>query len=463
MSGRGTRQVDRKMALSFRKRQLRHGLLLALFLLVLPVGLGAQDWLRAETGLGVAKTRVGVADFVGRDGASEPWAALFSAVVRSDLDHSGVLELVNRSLYPPDVPAVPGQLSHAEWSTPALMVEFLAFGNVTVGQRNFSIEAWLYDIRNSNAPPVVVRVFAAEASDAQIRKFAHQFADEIVARLSGVNGIASTQIAFVSARGNNKEIWVMDYDGAGQRQLTFLDSIALTPRWSPDCSRIAFTCYQASGTLLTPQICVYSNSTSRPNLWMQSAGINAAPAWSPDGAKIMFTSSRFGNPELFIAEADGNQARQVTNSMGANVSAVFDPVTGNRVIFVSDRGGLPQLYMMNADGRDAQKLPLPGLEYVVDPAWSPNGKLLTFSSRRLNGNFDLYVMDLASRQLIELTRDAGRNERPSWAPDGRHIVFESTRTGVRQIWSILADGTRPRQLTAVGQNESPNWSPDAVH
>ena len=182
--------------------------------------------------------------------------------------------------------------------------------------------------------------------------------------------------------------------------------------------------------------------------------MNAAPAWSPDGANIMFTSSRFGNPELFIAAADGNQARQVTHSAGANVSAVFDPATGNRVIFVSDRDGLPQLYMMNVDGRDAHKLPLPGLEYVVDPAWSPNGKLLTFSSRRLNGNYDLYVMDLASRQLMELTRDAGRNERPSWAPDGRHIVFESTRTGVRQYWSILADGTRPRQLTTMGQNES---------
>jgi TolB protein len=101
---------------------------------------------------------------------------------------------------------------------------------------------------------------------------------------------------------------------------------------------------------------------------------------------------------------------------------------------------------------------LPDMGYVIDPSWSPNGALLAFSWRRPSGNYDLYVMDVASRQLVELTRDAARNERPSWAPDGRHIVFESTRGGTRQIWVMLADGTQARQLTSNGHNESPNWS-----
>jgi len=114
---------------------------------------------------------------------------------------------------------------------------------------------------------------------------------------------------------------------------------------------------------------------------------------------------------------------------------------------------------MGADGTEVQKIPLPDMGYVIDPAWSPNGQLLAFSWRRPNGNYDLYVMDIATHALVELTRDAARNERPSWAPDGRHMVFESTRTGTRQIWSMLADGSVPRQLTTDGQNESPNWSP----
>ena len=438
---------------------LGYGVFLSLILLLSPLGLAAQDWLRTATGLGGIRTRVGVADFVPRDGASEPWATLFSSVVRNDLDYSGILELVSKSLYPLEAPPLPGLLNYATWNAPPVSAQFLAFGNVTVGQRNFSVEAWFYDLQNRGSP-IIVRVYAAEATDAQMRRFAHQFADEIIVKLSGgMPGIASTQIAFVSARGVDKEIWLMDYDGNDQRQLTFLHSIALTPRWSPDSTRIAFTCYPTSGTVLTAQICLYSTITNRETSWQQFEGMNTAPAWSPDGGAIMFTSSRYGTPELFIADANGNHVRRVTHSMGADISAAFDPNTGQRVAFVSDRGGLPQLYTMNVDGEDTQKLPLPDMDYIVDPAWSPNGQLLAFSRRRPNGNYDLSVMDLVSQQVVDLTQDAGRNERPSWAPDGRHIVFESTRTGVRQVWSMLSDGTRPRQLTTLGQNESPNWSP----
>jgi TolB protein len=115
---------------------------------------------------------------------------------------------------------------------------------------------------------------------------------------------------------------------------------------------------------------------------------------------------------------------------------------------------------MNADGSNAERVILEDMGYVIDPAWSPNGQLLAFSWRRPSGNYDIYVMDIATHSLVELTRDAARNERPSWAPDGRHIVFESTRTGSRQIWTMLADGSQPRQLTFDGQeNSSPNWSP----
>jgi TolB protein len=103
-------------------------------------------------------------------------------------------------------------------------------------------------------------------------------------------------------------------------------------------------------------------------------------------------------------------------------------------------------------------LDVPDKGYLIDPAWSPNGQILAFSWRRPDGNYDIYLMDMGSRDLLQITRDTGRNERPSWAPDGRHIVFQSNRSGTWQIWSMLADGTQARQLTSSGQNESPNWS-----
>ncbi len=125
--------------------------------------------------------------------------------------------------------------------------------------------------------------------------------------------MASTQIAFVSTRSGNKEIWAMDYDGANQHQLTSLHSIALTPRWSPDADRIAFTCYPTAGSILSAQICVYSTVSSRLLNWPRYRGTNSSPAWSPDGTKIMFMSSMLGNPELFISRG-GRQPSEAADA-----------------------------------------------------------------------------------------------------------------------------------------------------
>jgi TolB protein len=432
------------------------------FCLFGPPPASAQDWFKTGTGLGVSKARVAVADFVPKDAPSQPLATLFSDVVRSDLDYSGIVDLVSRSYNPLQSPGAPAEVNFKAWSDAPASAQLLAFGNFTVTGNNLEIQAWLNDVRDPSLPSVIGKVYRGEATEAQTRNFAHQFADEIIGKLSGgLPGIASTQIAFVGNRSGNKEIWAMDYDGENQHQLTQLHTIALTPRWSPDASRVAFTCYAqpGSGGVLTAQICVYSTLTSHLISWPHFRGTNSSPSWSPDGSQLMFMSSMLGSPELFIADASGQHPKRLTYSNGANTSPSWNPKTGQQVAFVSDRGGIPQLFIMNADGSNQSKVNLPDMGYVIDPAWSPNGQLLAFSWRRPNGNYDLYVMEIVTQQLVELTRDSGRNERPSWAPDGRHLVFESTRTGTRQIWSMLADGTEPRQLTKQGQNESPNWSP----
>jgi len=251
----------------------------------------------------------------------------------------------------------------------------------------------------------------------------------------------------------------MDYDGGNQHQVTHQKSISLTPRWSPDATRVAFTCYVPFRGITSPQICIYSTASNKLISFPRYRGSNSSPAFSPDGSQIAFMSSQNGDPEIYVADSGGGNLHRITFAAGVSTSPAWNPKTGKQIAFVSDRGGDPVLYLANSDGSNVEKLDLPDMGYSVDPSWSPNGQLLAFCWRRPSGNFDLYVMDVVSRQLVELTRDAGRNERPSWAPDGRHIVFESTRNGVRQIWSMLADGSQPRQLTFEGQNESPNWSP----
>ena len=438
-------------------------LLFAVFLVALvSVQLQAQDqaWIHTGTGLGVQKFRVAVAPFAPQGSVAPALAQEFSDVVRADLDFSGIIDSVSASFFPSQAPSQPSELNFEAWSSAPASSQFVALGNLNGTGTDAAIQAWFFDVRNPSSAPLISKIYRGQAVDQQVRLYAHQFAEEILEKLSGgVPGIATTQIAYVSSRSGTKEIWVMDYDGAAQHQLTHLKTISLTPRWSPDGSRVAFTCFEPGRNgVVSPQICMYSMITDKLISWPRWSGTTSSPSWSPDGSQVMFMSSMQGDPELFVADANGNHPKRLTFSVGVNTSPAWNPKTGQQVVFVSDRGGTPQLYTMNSDGTNVDKIALPDMGYVIDPAWSPNGEILAFSWRRPDGNYDIYLMDMASHQLAQLTRDAGRNERPAWAPDGRHIVFESTRTGSREIWSMLGDGSQVRQLTTQGTNESPNWS-----
>jgi TolB protein len=435
---------------------------LALLLLALSVSLpaSAQDWFKTGTGLGVSKVRLAAPDIALRTPTAQPLEKTFHDVLWSDLEYSGILDMVSPSFYPTQVPGQPSELRATDWTAAPANAYMVAYGNMTADGTSLAVAGYLSDVRNPTAPIALQKIYRGDAKDSDARKLAHQFADDIIGVLSGgIPGIAQTQIAYVSSRGGNKEIWVMDYDGANQHQLSTLRSISLTPRWSPDATRIAFTCYVPYRGITSAQICLYSMDSNRLISFPRYRGTNSSPAWSPDGSEIAFMSSQNGDPEIFTSDLNGGHLKRVTFAAGVSTSPAFNPKTGKQIIFVSDRAGSPVLYLSNSDGSDVQKIDLPDKGYVIDPAWSPNGQIVAFSWRRPSGTYDIYAMDIITHQLVELTRDSGRNERPSWAPDGRHIVFESTRNGTRQIFSMLADGSQPRQLTFQGQNESPNWSP----
>lgn len=441
-------------------RLIAAALIVAAFVLCGASPANAQDWFKTGTGLGVSKARVAVPDFGATAPPAQPLEQTFHNVLWNDLQYSGAIELVSPSFYPTTLPYEPSQLRATDWSNAPANAYMVAFGSLDVQGSSLAVSGYLDSVNSPTAVTVLQKIYRGAATDADARRLAHQFADDIISRLTGgLPGIAATHIAFVTNRSAAKEIWEMDYDGGNQHQLTHVGTIALTPRWSPDATRIAFTCWAPYQHVLSAQICIYSLDTNHLISFPRFRGTNSSPAWSPDGTKLAFMSSSRGDPGIFVSEADGTHVQQLSLSRGVSTSPVWNPKTGQQIIFVSDRAGEPVLYQMNADGSNVERIAMPDMGYVVDPAWSPNGQLLAFAWRRPSGNFDIYIMDIVSHQLVELTRDAGRNERPSWAPDGRHIVFESTRTGSRQIWTILADGSQPKQITFQGHNESPNWSP----
>src|SRR5207302_2696025 len=322
-----------------------------------------EDWFRTSTGLGVDKPRLAVADFAAHEDSAKPHSQLFTQVVRDDLQFSGILDLVSPSFYPTQAPSVPSELHNLDWTTPQINANLVAFGNLTEAPSEVVISAWAYGVRSPSTQSVVGKVYRGTPTDAQVRKFAHQFADEIISRLSGgLPGIASTQIAFVSSRTGTKEVWVMDYDGANQHPLTSLHSISLTPRWSPDASRIAFTCFAPANSVVSGQICMYSFDSGKVVSFARYRGTNSSPTWSPDGSEVMFSSSMQGNPALYVSDAGGNRPKRLTfSNSGADTSPAWNPKTLQTVVFVSDRGGVPQLYMMSSDGTNTQKIDLPDM------------------------------------------------------------------------------------------------------
>jgi TolB protein len=233
--------------------------------------------------------------------------------------------------------------------------------------------------------------------------------------------------------------------------------MSLSPHVSPDGSRVAYSGVTRSDW----QILMYSLDLNRPVSFPSFGGMNISPAWSSDGRSLAFSSSRSGDPEIYVVDSSGGNLRRLTNTRGPDVSPAWNPKTNAQIAWVSGRTGLPQIYTMASDGTNVVRMTDQG--YAVSPSWSPNGQLLAFAWVRhygpgAPGASDIYVMDIASKQWVQLTHDGGRNDFPSWSPDGRHIVFQSTRSGRLQIWMMLADGTQARQLTTTGENSQPNWS-----
>jgi TolB protein len=422
----------------------------------------AQDWVRTGSNLGNAKIRIAAADFkpVGTDPQTPSLKATFDSTLYNDLSNAGIFDVVSKSFAPPGAPGSPQEINLAQWSASPASAAMVAFGALSTSNGRLVVYGWLDDTNNTANPQVLGKQYNEVASEDMARTIAHRFADEIISRLGGgVDGIAETKIYFVSSRTGSKEIWVMDYDGENQHAVTHLGSITLSPRVSPDNSRIAFASLGGEGW----SVRMFSLELNRAVGFSAgtAGGANQSPAWSGDGNRIAFSSSRSGDPEIWIADASGANPHRITYFKGPDVSPTWNPKTNSQLAWVSGRTGLPQIYTMDQDGANVQRLTDGG--YAVSPSWSASGQFLTFSWNRkygpgAPGGQDIYVMDIATKRWLQLTHDAGSNDFPSWSPDGRHIVFERKVGSHTEIWSMLADGTDQHELTHSGNNFMPNWS-----
>jgi TolB protein len=371
------------------------------------------------------------------------------AIVRRDLDYSDRFEMVL-----PDAPSTSpspggsesGGVNYGIYKVlgAALGVELMeAGGSVTVRLHDLNAG----QVRNQQSftlPP---------ATDPGYRLEVHRLADEVARWATGTPGIAATRVLLVSSG----RIFQLDSDNEALTALTPAGQTALSPAWSPDGGRLAFTQLGAGRGPIVVQSLGSGAALQVPGT---ATALNITPAFSPDGRLVAYAHSDENGTDVYLANvADRCCAQRLTVGRFAdNLSPTFSP-DGRRIAFVSTRAGPPQVYVMAADGTD-QELLAP-FDYGATgssnaPEWSPDGANVVFH-REVAGSPQLFLVDVAGRRVRQLT-SSGRNEDPTWAPDGRHICFVSDRTGVRQLHVIDVETGRVRQLKTPGAARLPAWS-----
>ena len=428
----------------------------SLLTFVFASALHAQDWVHTGTNLGVERIRIAAASFKPGTGDVQtlPLKSIFDQVLYNDLKNAGIFDVVSKSMEPEAMPGSPQEINLAQWSAEPSNAAMVAFGNLGVSGGRVSVQGYLFDAKNPQTPQILGKQYSGNSTDEDTRQIAHRFADEIIERLGGgVDGICETHIYYVSGRSGSKEIWVMDYDGADAHQITHLGTISLSPRVSPDNSRLAFSSLGRDGWTIH----MYSLTLNRMVRFASPGGTTLSPAWNSDGSRLAFSSSRTGDNEIYTSTPDGADLHRITSFRGPDVSPTWNPKTNSQIAWVSGRTNLPQIYIMDSDGANVQRMTDGG--YATSPSWSPSGEFLTFSWARkygpgAPGGRDIYLFQIASKRWTQLTHGEGTNDFPSWSPDSRHIVFQRDD----QIWTMLADGTEQQQLTHGGSNSMPNWS-----
>ena len=415
------------------------------FAALLSFALSAAAQLTIEiNGAGANRIPIAVVSFDGDRALSQT----LTSVVRADLDHSGSFRVVdsgNLTL------ADNATINFADWRQRA--TDALVTGSMIPLQAGrYESRYRLQDVNKQSL--LDLGAFGHGTSAQQLRAAAHRIADAVYEKLTGVRGVFSTRIAYVVKSPNRFELQVADFDGSNASTPFASAEPVISPAWSPDGSKLAYVSFESK----KPVVFVFDLAAGRRYAVANFKGSNSAPAWSRDGKRLAIVLTKDGNSQIYLVNADGSGAARLTTSSGIDTEPQFSP-DGQTIYFTSDRGGNPQIYSVPAAGGEVKRVTFEG-SYNVTPRPSPDGKSLAFISQ--NGpRFQVSLMDLVSRQTQILT-DSIKDESPSFAPNGRMILYATEVNGHGVLAAVSVDGSYRYVLSSSASNaREPSWGPFA--
>ena len=325
------------------------------------------------------------------------------------------------------------------------------YGAVTTGWEGASAHIAIYQppLRD----PIHQQDFQFSPDDT--RGGAHAIAAWVTQMLTGEQGAFQSKIVFVVKSGANKNIWVMDWDGANPHAITRDQTTHMSPTWSADGGTIYFTTFKGGNADVYRMDA--GGGGMRP--FISSPRVDSAPSVSPDGLWVAYSSGEDGNPEVYRIHPDGSGKTQLTISHGVDTSPSWSH-TGQDLVFTSDRtgSGSPQIYRMDMEGTNLRRLTFAG-NYNETARWSPRGDLIAYASREIG--FQVFTIGPNGEGERRVTT-AGSNLDPSWSPDGMKIVYTSVQNKKAAIWTCNWDGSDPRQLTFGLDASQPQWGPSPL-
>jgi TolB protein len=401
----------------------------------------AHAQLRVDiSGTGATQYPVAIADFA----VDDPHGRALAEVIRADLTRTGQFRLINAAGAGLNVDTA---IAYDDWRGKG--ADFLAYGSIT------RTPDGRYDVRYRLGDTVKkgqLDGVAFSGSEQELRRVAHQIADRIYEKITGVRGVFSTRIAYVLKQGSTYELQVADADGQNPQVALRSREPIISPSWSPDGARLAYVSFESG----KPVVYVHTLATSARVPVANYKGNNSAPAWSPDGSMMAVALTRDGLSQIYVLRADGSNLRRITRSPGIDTEPTFTP-DGRSLIFTSDRSGGPQIYQVGLDGGEPRRLTFNG-SYNISPRISPDGTTLLYVARR-DGAFRIASLNLPSGNEALLT-DGRDDQSPSFAPNGMQVLYAAIQGGRSVLAGVSSDG-RVRQTLSVlnGEIREPTWGP----
>jgi TolB protein len=370
-------------------------------------------------------------------------------IVSSDLNRSGVLTVMERGALPAS-PHYSNQVKYQQWRGAGQ--DYLVVGRVREDSPGeYIIEFQLLDVLKQKQ--LLGR--SMKAKKRNLRSRAHQISDFIYQQITGTRGAFNTRIAYVRAQENAARKYVLqvaDTDGFNEQNVLESDEPIMSPSWSPDGKSLAYVSFENR----RPEIYIQQLATARRSKVSGFSGLNSAPSWSPDGKFLALVLSKDGSPDVYTLNTATKRLKRLTKHRAIDTEPVWTQ-DGRSIIFTSDRSGSPQLYQINVEGGRAKRLTFEGT-YNSAASLSPDGKYIAMVHGE-RGQYKIAQLDRETGNLTVLT-DSSLDESPSFSPNGRMVLYASTRGNNGFLYAVSIDGRAKHKLSdQAGNIREPVWGP----